>query len=88
MWEQNPQSGDEVTYMSGESLGQIDAVRKGDFRVVTADGQFWLSPDVIFTRQGQRVTLVCEASGLHRFTPEASRSVRDQHERVRAGFAR
>jgi len=87
MWEQDPRSGDDVVFVSGQSLGRIDVVRQGEFRVMTREGPLWLSPDVIFTRNGKRLTLVCEANGLDRFTPEAARHSLDRQARVR-GLAR
>jgi hypothetical protein len=65
--ETEPRPGDRVVFMSGRQLGKIDIASQQQFRVMTPEGPVWLKADVIFVREGDRVTLICEPRGLGDF---------------------
>ena len=69
-----PQLHDEVCFINGKALGTVVVAGGRGFKVRIGDVELWLNNDAVFTRQGGRVTLVCEPSGLHRYaTLPASR---------------
>ncbi|MGE5595865.1 MAG: hypothetical protein ACM3S1_07505 [Hyphomicrobiales bacterium] len=62
-----PQLHDEVCFLSGKRLGAVVVTGGRAFKVRVGEVEVWLNSDAVFTREGGRVTLVCDADGLHRY---------------------
>lgn len=69
-----PQLHDEVCFINGKHLGTVVVAGGRGFKVRIGDVDLWLNNDAVFTRQGGRVTLICEPSGLHRYATLPARS--------------
>jgi hypothetical protein len=61
--------GQVVCSTSGKRLGTIGSLSGRRFLLRGQAESVWLSRDCVFTIVAGRVTLICEESGLHRYSP-------------------
>lgn len=65
------ESGMSVVATSGRRIGVVVDVGKGVLRIrmfsANDDGDVWLEEAAIFTVEDEKVTLICEEDGLHRY---------------------
>jgi len=60
-------AGDNVYLMSGRLLGTVAFSDARKFKVDAPHGVLWLQKEAVFTSGHGKVTLVCEAPGLHAY---------------------
>ena len=59
-----------VVATSGRRIGVVTEARDKAFRLRllgNSDGGMWLSEDAVFTYEDDKLTLICEEDGLHRY---------------------
>ena len=62
------EAGMSVVGTSGRRIGVVSDVAPGALRIkLTASTDIWIEATAVFTVEDDRVTLICEEDGLHRY---------------------